>query len=45
VTVDQDWAWRLFTKGVDPALARPHLQIDGDETLGAQILTMVSIMA
>ncbi len=43
--LDQDLAWRLFTKSISPALARPHLHIEGDEALAAPILNMVSIMA
>jgi uncharacterized protein (TIGR03083 family) len=45
VTMDPDTAWRLFTKGMDPGLARPRVQIEGDSALGAGVLNMVSIMA
>jgi uncharacterized protein (TIGR03083 family) len=45
VTLDQDIAWRLFTKGISPDQARRRAQIEGDERLGASILHMVSIMA
>ncbi|MBX3010444.1 MAG: maleylpyruvate isomerase family mycothiol-dependent enzyme [Caldilineaceae bacterium] len=45
VQLDQDLAWRLFTKGIAPAVAREQLQVEGDATLGWPILTMVSIMA
>jgi uncharacterized protein (TIGR03083 family) len=45
VRLDQDTAWRLFSKGLSPEAARPHLQIAGDESLGSRILQMVSIMA
>jgi uncharacterized protein (TIGR03083 family) len=44
-TLAQDWAWRLFTKGVSPEQARPHLAVEGDPALAAPLLDMVSIMA
>lgn len=43
VRVDSDMAWRLFTRGIDPADAQ--IEIEGDEKVGRQILEMVSIMA
>jgi hypothetical protein len=45
VAMDQDAAWRLFTKasrGPDP---RPRVRISGDEALGRPALGMVSVMA
>lgn len=45
VQLDQDCAWRLFTKGISPADGRAHLAIEGDEALGAQVLSLVAIMA
>lgn len=45
VSMDQDIAWRLFTKGVSIQAARSRIQITGDPALGAEILHMVSIMA
>jgi uncharacterized protein (TIGR03083 family) len=45
VTVDQDLAWRLFTKAVTPADALPRVQIEGDRALGAVVLNTVSIIA
>jgi hypothetical protein len=45
VQLDQDIAWRLFTKGMTPAEARRHLVIEGDEPLGAQLLSLLAIMA
>lgn len=45
VRLNQDTAWRLFSKGLSPEAARPHVQIEGDEALGSRILQMVSIMA
>ncbi|HXU39876.1 MAG TPA: maleylpyruvate isomerase family mycothiol-dependent enzyme [Blastocatellia bacterium] len=45
LTIDQDLAWRLFTKGVskDEALARSTLL--GDQTLAIKVLDMVSVIA
>jgi uncharacterized protein (TIGR03083 family) len=45
VIVDQDLAWRLFTRGVgrDAALARATIK--GDPRLGARMLEVVSIIA
>ena len=45
VTVDQDLAWRLFTKAVTPADALPRVRIEGDRSLGAMVLNTVSIIA
>jgi uncharacterized protein (TIGR03083 family) len=45
VSIDQDSAWRLFTKGISPEAARSGIQWEGDEALGRPILCMVSIMA
>jgi uncharacterized protein (TIGR03083 family) len=45
VTVDQDLAWRLFTKAVTPADVLPRLRIEGDRALGAVVLDTVSIIA
>jgi len=45
VQIDQDLAWRLFTKGVAREDTRRQVQIDGNAALGEQVLEMVSIMA
>jgi uncharacterized protein (TIGR03083 family) len=45
VRMDQDLAWRLFTKGISPEAARPRVHIEGDRALGEGIMQMVSIMA
>ncbi len=45
VGLDQDVAWRLFTKGMSREVARSKIRIEGDPILGAEILNMVSIMA
>lgn len=43
-TVDQDVAWRLYTRGLTPGEARTRVQIDGDRELGEQVLRMVAII-
>ncbi len=45
VHMSQDIAWRLFTKGICPDLARRQVHIDGNIALGETVLEMVSIMA
>ena len=45
VVVDQDVAWRLFTKGIRREEARSKANILGDERLGAKVLDMVSVIA
>lgn len=45
VTLDQDLAWRLFTRGIAPAEALPRVRIEGDQVLGAALLDTVSIIA
>ena len=44
-SLDQDLAWRLFTKGVSPSVAGMQIETTGDATLALGILQMVSIMA
>jgi uncharacterized protein (TIGR03083 family) len=45
VTINQEDAWRLFTKGIDPNQVRARSSIAGSEDLGARIFQMVSIIA
>jgi hypothetical protein len=45
VTVPQELAWRLFTKGIDRSSARAQLEIDGDPDLGEKILNLTAIVA
>ncbi len=44
VTVPQELAWRLFTKGIDRSSARAQLEIDGDRDLGEKILDLTAIV-
>ncbi len=45
VVVDQDIAWRMFTKGLDKRAVRDKIVIAGDQSLGLKVLDMVSIIA
>lgn len=44
VVIDEDIAWRLFTKGFSNERARELATISGDESIGSAILDMVSII-
>ena len=43
--LDQETAWRLFTKGLSKVAAIPHATLEGDTILAAKALDMVSILA
>jgi hypothetical protein len=45
VTLHEEVAWRLFTRGIRPDEARPQATIAGDQPLGSVVLDMVSIIA
>lgn len=45
VTIDQDLAWRLFTKGLSPAEAGRQARIEGNPGLGRSVLETVAIIA
>lgn len=44
VTIPQDLAWRLFTKGIDREAARAGITIEGDRELGERVLRLVAIV-
>jgi hypothetical protein len=44
ITIPQELAWRIFTKGVDRACALAHVAIDGDRDLGEKVLDLVAII-
>lgn len=44
-TIPQEIAWRIFTRGLSPSEARPHIAVAGDEELGAAVLDMIAIVA
>ena len=45
LTMDQDVAWRLFTRGIPGAQARPSVSLDGNQRLATAALEMVAIIA
>lgn len=45
VTLPPEVAWRLFTKGLSPAEARPLVRIEGREVLAEVALGLVAVMA
>jgi uncharacterized protein (TIGR03083 family) len=45
VEIEQDVAWRLFTKGLTPEQARAGARVSGNERLAEQVLRTVSIIA
>ena len=45
IGIPSDISWKLFSKGITPEEARPHIWIRGDIELGEIILDVVSVMA
>jgi uncharacterized protein (TIGR03083 family) len=45
VSLDQDAAWKLFSKGLSPERAAREIRIEGDERLGRPVLGSLAIMA
>jgi uncharacterized protein (TIGR03083 family) len=45
VTMDQDTAWKLFSKGLSAERARREIRIEGDATLGRPVLGALAVMA
>jgi hypothetical protein len=45
VTIPQEIAWRIFTKGIDRNLARSQIDIQGDPYLGNLVLELTAIVA
>ncbi len=45
VTMNEDDAWRLFTRGIDLREERKRINIEGDPALGEKVLDTVSIIA
>ena len=44
VTIPQDIAWRIFTKGLAREDASAHVRVTGEATLGNHLLTMLAIV-
>jgi uncharacterized protein (TIGR03083 family) len=45
VRLDQDTAWKLFSKGLRPDAARQRVKIDGERSLAEPVLGSLAIMA
>jgi uncharacterized protein (TIGR03083 family) len=45
VTLDQDEAWRLFTRGITPEAARAWCVFEGDTGLASKVLDAVGVIA
>jgi hypothetical protein len=45
VRMEQDTAWRLFTRALTPDYALRRVQVEGDAALGRRVLDMVAILA
>src|SRR5579862_5769315 len=45
VTIPQELAWRIFTKGIDRNSARAQVKINGDPNLGEKLLSLTAIVA
>jgi len=44
VTIPQEIAWRVFTKGIDHTAALSHASIEGDRQLGERVLALTAIV-
>jgi uncharacterized protein (TIGR03083 family) len=44
VTIPQQIAWRVFTKGIDRESARAQIQVEGDRDLGERVLQLTAIV-
>ena len=44
VTIPQDIAWRIFTKGIAREDARGHVRVTGQAALGNHVLDMLAIV-
>jgi uncharacterized protein (TIGR03083 family) len=45
VSLDQETAWKLFSKGLSPETARRSILIEGDQRLGEAVVGVVAVMA
>ncbi len=44
VTIPQELAWRVFTKGIDRNSARRQIAVEGDRRLGEKVLELTAIV-
>ena len=45
VTIPQEIAWRIFTKGIDRDSARAQIKIEGDPHLASHVLDLTAVVA
>jgi hypothetical protein len=45
VSLDQENAWRLLSKGLSPEVARQRVRIEGDRKLGEPVFGALAVMA
>jgi len=45
VVIDEEIAWRLFTKGIDRDAAAQKIEFKGDKKLASHVLNVVAVMA
>jgi uncharacterized protein (TIGR03083 family) len=45
VTIPQELAWRVFTKGIDRGSALTQIEIQGDRKLGEKVIELTAIVA
>src|SRR6266404_2759915 len=44
VTIPQDLAWRVFTKGIDRDSARRQIAVEGNRDLGEKVIDLIAIV-
>jgi hypothetical protein len=44
VTIPQELAWRVFTKGIDRDSARAQITVEGNRDLGERVLQLTAIV-
>ena len=44
MTIPQELAWRVFTKGIDRESAKAEIEFKGDPSIALHVLTMLSIV-
>jgi uncharacterized protein (TIGR03083 family) len=45
ISIDQELAWKVFTKAIDAGSAAQQVQLLGDRALGLQVLSLVAVLA
>ena len=45
LSLDQELAWQVFTKAIDPQSAAQQVQITGDRALALPVLSLVAVLA